>query len=485
MNPYASMRIHEIRNLIKKKEVSPVEVFRAYRRQAEKVNPNLNAIIASRWDEAFLEVKDLEKKISAGSAVPPLCGLPFTAKELFEAKDMPHTLGNIRRKNVKGNVNAWLISEMIRQGGTFVGLTNVPEMGFWFETYNLVYGKTSNPYDLRRTSGGSSGGEAAIVSAMGSAFGLGSDIGGSIRIPAAFCGIFGYKPTRFTIPFSGHFPMISGKEEQLSGSATRVTVLGPLCRFADDMIELLGLMAQPDGKDRDVKAAKQFQFKNLKWNNRKVFILKDPHIRWTFPADKSVQLAVEKCAHFFEEQGAIVEYLDNQLFNDGLEIWNDACSMVQGPTFNESLGYEETTNLGQSLFNLLRGKAEMTLPILIAASAEKHLKKLLKPGRMHHTLEKIKNFLDVALGKDNILIMPPHPRTAFLHNSGVLRPFDFIYTGIWNAIDFPVAQVPVGFDRQNLPLGVQVIANNSCDELTLVAAKDLEKAFGGWRPPLI
>ncbi len=194
---------------------------------------------------------------------------------------------------------------------------------------------------------------------------------------------------------------------------------------------------------------------------------------------------MEKCAHFFEEQGAIVEYLDNQLFNDGLEIWNDACSMVQGPTFNESLGYEETTNLGQSLFNLLRGKAEMTLPILIAASAEKHLKKLLKPGRMHHTLEKIKNFLDVALGKDNILIMPPHPRTAFLHNSGVLRPFDFIYTGIWNAIDFPVAQVPVGFDRQNLPLGVQVIANNSCDELTLVAAKDLEKAFGGWRPPLI
>jgi fatty acid amide hydrolase 2 len=212
MNPFGGLRIHEVRELLRQRKTSPVEILRAYRRQADLVNPSLNAIVAERWDQAFLEAKALENKIMNEGSVPNLAGLPFTAKELFEVKGMPHTLGMEKRRGKKATATSSMIERMVHEGALFAGLTNVPEMGFWFETYNLVYGVTNNPYDLRRTPGGSSGGEAAIIAAMGSAFGLGSGIGGSIRIPAAFCGLFGHKPTRFLIPFSGHYPMVRGTE---------------------------------------------------------------------------------------------------------------------------------------------------------------------------------------------------------------------------------------------------------------------------------
>lgn len=482
MNPFAVLRIHEVRDLLKQKKASPVEILRAYRRQSDKVNPAINALVANRWDKAYLEAKALEKKLCDGSDVPRLAGLPFTAKELFEAEGMPHTLGLDKRRNVKGKTNSSSIERLIKDGALFAGVTNVPEMGLWFETYNVVYGVTNNPYDLRRTPGGSSGGEAALIAAMGSAFGIGSDIGGSIRIPAAFCGLFGHKPSRFVVPFSGHYPMVRGTEQKMSGDGSRLTVIGPMARFADDLIELFQIMARPDGLDRDTKEHR-FDFTPVSWKGRKVFILKDPHIRWAYPTDETLQNAVLKTAGFFEEQGAIIEEIDPHLLKDGFDLWNEACAMINGPSFNESLGQGESTDLGRSLVRMLTGKPDMTFPILMYAAGEKYLKSLFKPGQQLHQIASLKEYFSEILGSQNILLMPPHPRTAFLHYSGKLRPIDFVYAGIWNALDFPVTQAPTGFNSQSLPLGVQIVANRGNDSLSLLAAKDIEKAFGGWRPP--
>ncbi len=482
MNPFAVLRIHEVRELLKLKKASPVEIFRAYRRQADKVNPSINAIVADRWDQAFLEAKALEKQLQDGGEVPRLAGLPFTAKELFEAEGMPHTLGTEKRRGVRGKVNATQIDRLIKEGALFAGVTNVPEMGLWFETYNVIYGVTNNPYDLRRTPGGSSGGEAAIITAMGSAFGVGSDIGGSIRIPAAFCGLFGHKPSRFVVPFSGHYPLVRGTEEQLSGDGTRLTVIGPMARFADDLIELFKVMAKPDGLDRDTKEH-HFDFTPVSWRDRKVFIMKDPHIRWAYPTDKSLQNSVVRAAKFFEEQGAIIEEIDSHLFRDAFSLWNEACAMINGPSFNESLGQGEATELGRSFLRMLTGKPDMTFPILVYAMGDKYFKNLFKPGQQLHQIAGLRNYFSEILGSQNIMLMPPHPRTAFLHYSGKLRPIDFTYSAIWNALDFPVTEAPTGFDNQSLPLGVQIIANRWNDSLSLLAAKDIEKAFGGWRPP--
>lgn len=482
MNPFAVLRIRDVKKLLEKKESSPVEVLRAYRRQADHVNPLLNALVADRWDEAFLEARALEKKLLQGGEVPPLAGLPFTAKELFEAKGLPNTLGLEKRRHIRGKANASSIDCLRAAGGIFAGVTNVPEMGLWFETYNKVYGVTSNPYDLSRTAGGSSGGEGAIISAMGSAFGIGSDIGGSIRIPSAFCGLFGHKPTRFCIPFSGHYPMLSGTEEQLSGDGSRLTVVGPMARFADDLIELFQLMAQPDGRDKDVRH-KKFEFNPVSWKGRKVYLMKDPQIRWTFPTDSCLKQAVVKAGSYFEEQGAIVEEIDNHLFKDAFEIWNDACAMISGPSFNESLGQGRSTELGKEFLKMLFGRGSMTLPILAYAAGEKYLKKSLEVGRFQHQIASLREYLNGILGPQNILLMPTHPRTAFTHHSGKLRPIDFVYTAIWNALDFPVTQAPAGFDNQSLPMGLQIVASRWNDSVSLLAAKEMEKAFGGWRPP--
>jgi fatty acid amide hydrolase 2 len=486
MNPFAVLRLSEVRELLRTKKISPVEVMRAYRRQADKVNPSVNALVADRWDQAHLEAKDLEKKILAGENVPQLAGLPFTAKELFEAKAMPHTLGVERRREIKGKTNATSIDRLVEAGGIFAGLTNVPEMGLWFETYNVIYGRTNNPYDLRRTAGGSSGGEAAIITAMGSAFGLGSDIGGSIRIPASFCGLFGHKPTRFIVPFTGHYPMTGGNEGRFSGDGSRITVVGPMARFADDLIELFQIIARPDGIDTDVRE-RRFDFRPLSWKGswkgRKVFTMKDPHIRWAYPADAEIKNAVDRTAHFFAEQGAIVEELNPAMLNDAFEIWNDACALINGPSFSDSIGLDRPAQLGMSLFKMLTGQADMTLPILMYAASEKYFRSLLRPGQFQHRIASLRSYFSDILGSENILLMPTHPRTAFLHYSGKMRPMDFVYTAVWNALDFPVTQAPTGFDAQGLPMGIQIIANRWNDDISLLAARDIEKAFGGWRPP--
>lgn len=484
MNPFAGLRIHEVRELLAKKQTSPVEIYRAYRRQAEKVNPQINALVADRWDYAFLEAKKIEESLTKGAPVPRLATLPFTAKELFEAEGLPQTLGLEKRKHIRGQANASVIQRLINEGALFAGVTNVPEMGLWFETYNVVYGTTNNPYDLKRTPGGSSGGEAALIAAMGSAFGVSSDIGGSIRIPAAFCGLFGHKPSRFLVPLTGHYPFVHGTREQFTGDNSRLTVVGPIARFADDLIELFKIMANPDGHDIDVQKH-EFDFTPVKWKGRKVFILKDPRIRWAYPVDSSIKMAVEKSARFFEEQGAEIEELDPKIFNDAFELWNEACSMINGPSFNESLGQGAPTELGRSLLRMAMGKPDMTFPILVYAAAEKHFKSLFRPGSKLHRISYLKDEISRLLGKENILLMPPHPRSAFLHFSGKLRPIDFIYAALWNALDFPVTSAPTGFDAQSLPIGVQIIADRWNDSLSLLAAKDLEKAFGGWRPPPI
>ncbi|MEY4615998.1 MAG: hypothetical protein RJB66_958 [Pseudomonadota bacterium] len=484
MNPLAVLRIHEVRNLLNKKEVSPVEILRAYRRQCDQVNPMINAVVADRWDQAYLEARTLEKSILAGEQAPRLAGLPFTAKELFEAKGLPNTLGLASRRHLKGRVNSSAIENLVSEGGLFAGVTNVPEMGLWFETFNHVYGSTKNPYDLTRTSGGSSGGEGAIISAMGSAFGIGSDIGGSIRIPAAFCGLFGHKPTRFLIPFSGHYPMLSGTEEQLSGDGSRLTVVGPMARFADDVIELFQVMAKPDGRDKDVRS-KKFDFTQVSWKGRKIYLLKDPQMRWAFSTDPSLKTALSKAASFFEEQGAIIEEVDNTLFEEAFEIWNDAFSLMSGPSFNESLGQGQATQLGREFIKMLLGKGTLTFPILAYAAGEKYFKKSIQPGKYQHKIAALRDYFSNLLGTNNILLMPTHPRVAFTHNSGVLRPIDFVYTAIWNALDFPVTQAPTGFDSQSLPMGLQIVASRWNDSLSLLAAKDIEKAFGGWRPPTL
>jgi fatty acid amide hydrolase 2 len=230
---------------IRRREISPVEVVDAHIDRIRAVNPAINAVVAQRFEQARAEARAAEARVMSTEDprdLPPLLGLPYTAKEYIMAKGMPLSAGIWARRNVKADRDATTVTRLAEAGAILVGITNVPEGGLWMETYNDVYGRTVNPWDPKRSAGGSSGGEGAIVATGAVAFGLGADVGGSIRIPAAFCGTVGHKPTGRMVPNTGFWP-------QCHGDLSAYLVCGPLCRRVEDVMPIMRVLAGPDGHD--------------------------------------------------------------------------------------------------------------------------------------------------------------------------------------------------------------------------------------------
>ena len=168
--------------------VTPTDLVQAHIDRVQQVNPLLNAMVADRFDTALAEARHAEARLAAsreegGSNLPPFLGVPCTIKEFFSVQGLPKTGGMLAHKGRISDHDAPTVARLRQAGFIVLGVTNAPEGGLWMETTNLVYGRTNNPWDLRRTSGGSSGGEGALVAAGACPVGLGSDIGGSIRIP--------------------------------------------------------------------------------------------------------------------------------------------------------------------------------------------------------------------------------------------------------------------------------------------------------------
>src|SRR4029453_19321103 len=177
------------------KTVSSEEVVRAFLSRIEAVNPKINAVVQLRAQEAIEEARAADKLLQTSKDVGPLHGVPFTVKDSFDTAGIVSTGGLKGRSSFVPATDATAVARLRSAGAILLGKTNTPELTLAFETNNLVYGRTNNPFDLERTSGGSSGGAAAILSVSGSPLELGSDTGGSIRLPSHYCGIAGLKPT--------------------------------------------------------------------------------------------------------------------------------------------------------------------------------------------------------------------------------------------------------------------------------------------------
>jgi len=234
----------QIADLIRRGKTTSREAVEVHIEKIMKVNPVINAVVKDRFEEARKEADaaDRKRKSSAGKNLPPYHGVPCTIKEAYALKGMPHTSGLVSRKNIVAQEDATAVARLRKARAIPLGVTNVPELCMWFETYNKIYGRSNNPYNRRRIVGGSSGGEGAIVGAGGSPFGLGSDIGGSIRMPAFFNGVFGHKPTGGLVPGTGHYPVAEN-------GAARYCTFGVLTRRAEDLMPLTQILAGPDGKD--------------------------------------------------------------------------------------------------------------------------------------------------------------------------------------------------------------------------------------------
>ncbi len=475
---------------IASREVSVESVVESYIYRQQFLNPSLNAIVENCWDEAREEARAKDEELKASPKnLPPFFGIPMTVKEMISVAGMKQTLGSIHRRDEIKNKDASVVRRMRDAGAIVMATTNVPELGFWFECENPIYGWTRNPYDLERTSGGSSGGEASIIAAGGSPLGLGSDVGGSIRIPAGFCGIFGHKPSNRIVPITGHYPVEFENAAKFKDPKYPLTTIGPLCRSAKDLRATMEILIGPD--DVDPQVVPDFQLKKPieDWAGKTVWVLADPFIWGTSRCSEEVLEAVEISAQYFESLGAHIRYMKSDYLKDAVILWSAALAEVEGRSFEDILFSTAPPSMIQEMVRtILTRKPNYTLPALGTVIVERLLEK--SKGHWSNQIVERQKLLASAKQKlsillaDSILLLPTHPRVAPIHHSTFTRPFDFAYTGIFNGLGFPATVAPVTQHR-GLPVSVQIISAWGNDHATISAAETLELAFGGWKPPEI
>lgn len=483
MDELLTISAAELAARIRRHEVSPVEVVDAHIARIERVNPAINGLIADRFARARDEARRAESRLMAATAsrqLPPLLGVPCTIKEFLAVRGMPQTAGIMARQHVRAERNATVVARLVRAGAIVMGVSNVPEGGMWIETHNKIYGRTNNPWDLTRTAGGSSGGEGALVATGAAAFGIGSDIAGSIRIPAAFCGVVGHKPTGRMVPNTGHWGP--------GGATQRFMTSGPITRFVADLAPLLAIIAGPDGIDTYTRPWPA-------WSLSPALMRGDLHGITVYPMESNgairmseiMRMQIRRATDALRARGARIAELHIPRVRSLLPIWAHAMSAAgdegRAPTFAELLGDGVPVPLAREVARTLAGRSSLTVPALGLALIEQLVMRI--PPRFTAGIappELLQSEIEAELGPSSVILHPPYPRPAPRHNAPLLRPFDFLCTCLFNITELPVTQVPTGFDERGLPVGVQVAAIRGNDALTMAVAAAIEADFGHWRP---
>ena len=466
MNELLLVSATELARRIRDGEVSSREVVEAHIAHIEAVNPTINAVVADRFEQALQEAE--------GPHEGPFAGVPCTIKECFALDGMPQTAGLPSRVGFRPSDEATAVKRIRASGAIPLGVTNLSELCMWMESDNRVYGRTSNPYDATRMVGGSSGGEGAIVGSGASPFGLGSDIGGSIRMPAFFCGVFGHKPTGGRVPGTGQYPIAHG-------SALRMLATGPLCRRAEDLAPLLRLLEGPDGQDSACEA--------MRWRDpaevdlTKLRVL-DVHQDGWAPVSRELREKQADVARHLAGLGAEVEVRSFEKLKHAFDLWGAALDDAGGPSFRELMGGGEPIPRTWELMKWAARRSDHTLPALLLACIEEVPKVMTgRRAKMLRWAAELEADLEAALGDDGVMLYPSHSRTAYKHLAPMATPFRFTYTAVINVLGLPATQVPLGLGAKRLPTGVQVVAARGNDHLCLAVALELERAFGGWVPP--
>ncbi len=474
MHPFLLKSATELAAMIRRGEASSEQIVRAHLDRLREVNPTCNAVVCLRDREALEEAREADRAIARGDDVGPLHGVPCTIKESFELAGMPHTAGLVARRGVRASRDATAVRRLREAGAIPLGVTNVSELLMWMESNNRVYGRCNNPYDPSRIVGGSSGGEGASVGAGIAPFGLGADVGGSIRMPAFFNGVFGHKPSSGLVPNTGQWPI--AENEALGYLCT-----GPLARRAEDLWPLVRVLAGPDGECGACRPLALGDPAEVELASLRVL---DVHDNGATPVSAELREAQARAARWMRSAGARVEVRRFEKLRRSLQYWSAMMSAAGGTPFGVLLGGGERKRLAPELVRWALRRSDHTLPALALAAIERVPEAL--PDRARELVEEARALraeLSEALGDDGVMLYPSYSRAAPRHYAPLLRPFDFVYTAILNVMGLPSTQVPLGLDRRGLPLGVQVVGAHGRDHLTIAVARELERAFGGWTPP--
>ncbi|MDI9917894.1 amidase [Rhodococcus sp. IEGM 1379] len=430
---------------------------------------DLGAIAANRFTQAQDEADAADRLIGTSSAdddLPPLLGVPFTVKEAIPVAGMPFTAGMQTRRGTISTTDARAVDRLKAAGAIVVGVTNTSELCLGIESYNSVYGRTRNPYDPRRTAGGSSGGEGAAVGSGGVPFGLGADTGGSIRLPAFFCGVFGHKPSPGLVPSSEQIPSLTA---HAGTEVDAMESIGPLARRAEDLMPLLRILSESD-----LPTTESVNLEGLS-------VIIPEGTTYFRPLSPELKSAQDSAAQALSEVGANVQRVQLTALRRSAQFYLIALREHAGTSVSNLFDFfGETPTQSRRPSWSRTGSLQMTLtiigdklPELLPSSARR---KITDAG------EALAAEVQAAMG-DGVILHPAFPRTAPLHNGTLARPWLFGGAAIFNLLGLPVTQVPLGLDTRGLPLGIQVAGAAGNDHVTIRVALELERAMGGWRPP--
>lgn len=463
---------------IRRRELSATEVMEAHLQLLERTGPRLNAVVAERFAQAREQAAVIDQRINAAAlrggkklSLPPLAGVPFTVKESIALEGMPNSAGLVARRDHLAARTATAVERLIDAGAIPVGVTNTSELTLWIESENPVYGRTNNPYDPARSAGGSSGGEAAAVGSGGSPFGLGADIGGSIRIPALFCGVFGHKPSAGLVPNTGMWPSATGE-------AQRLLSVGPITRRAEDLLPLLKVISGPDDIDERAVKMKLGRLESVSLDGLMVTVVEDSSVR---PMSRALRDARERAVGALASAGARLRTASLPSWRTALLPFLAALQDAGEDSISVSALLAEAGESPAGLRALLPGSGH-TLPTKLTLLADVMP---VGPRSRARLLARARNLADELVDTiaDGVLLHPAQLSVAPRHRRSYGRPWLTIPAAVFNLAGVPVTEVPMGLGPGGLPVGVQVAAAHGADHLTIAIALELEAVFGGWVPP--
>jgi amidase len=441
-------------------EVSSVAAVEACLSRIEAVNPSLNAVVAFAPD-ALDRARAADRRLVGGALDGPLHGVPFTIKDSHDTAGLVTTAGTVGWRGRVPDRDGTVVARLKAAGAIVLGKTNTPEFTWSDETDNDVYGRTSNPYDLERTPGGSSGGSAAIVAAAGVPFDIGSDTGDSIRQPAHVCGIAGLKPTQGRVPRTGHWP-------GFAGIVAGLTQLGPLARRVDDLALLLPIIAGPDGIDPHVMPVPLGDPSAVDVRALRVLAYTDNGIRT--PTAETVA-AVETAADALAAGGASVTWEVPPDLPEAWRAWSDVIASDGHAWLSRLIDAAGTP--GHGSYDT-RGGVEFAEPV----PADELTARLERGDRVRSRLLR-------WFERADAILCPAMPQPAIRHGESTAEWFGDTYSDVHNLTGWPAAVVRAGTSETGLPIGVQLVAHPWREDVALAAAKAVEAATGGWVLPPI
>ena len=448
---------------IRARTFSAVEVVEAHLARINEVNGSLNAVVCLASERARTEARRADEALSRGHNLGPLHGVPITLKDSIDTQGVVTTGGTMGRIGFVPKRDSTVAARLRAAGAILLGKTNTPELTLAGETNNLVYGRTNNPYDLSRMPGGSSGGAGAIIASGGSPLDMGSDTGGSIRLPAHFCGIAGIKPNSGRVPRTGHIVPYG------MGAVDSLTQLGPMARFVEDLALALPIIAGPDWRDPAIAPVPLGNPDDVAVGSLRVAMHTDNGLM--SPTKETADAVLAAAAALRDAGAEVAEVRPSALAQ--LPEFHNAISSADGRAWTKRLLQKWGTTESHPWLQRRLDDAEVIPSDELSALLEK------ADAYRSEMLQFMENY-DAILCPTAAYPATEHEGT--FHES---RTMGFAYTGAYNVTGWPGAVVRGGTSPEGLPIGVQVVARPWREDVALALAAVLESALGGWqRPPL-